>query len=108
MSDLLTPCCNTAPVPIIENYGDDFRGFECIDCRCEWDTRGNPQITCADHIDVVAHDIFPNGCGACGRSERGHAMTWMSGIGIHTYLRPTDAQRKQRMLKRRLASTPSV
>ena len=106
MTHLHTPCCGA--IVKVDMHYDDIIGFYCDDCGCTWAPDGNIQATCSDHNDVVTDKIFPSGCSACGREERSHGMTWMSGVGFHLYIEPTQSQRKQRMIKRRLASANSI
>jgi hypothetical protein len=47
----------------------------------------------------------PNGCTFCGVGERYHFRRWILGPGMHAWIEPTDAQRKERMLARRAART---
>lgn len=42
----------------------------------------------------------PNGCAQCGKAQGKHAIEW-GPRGYHTWVEPTDAQRKERMLRRR-------
>lgn len=51
------------------------------------------------HEEVPA----PNACRWCGYEERGHGMYSSRSVGIHTWVAPTSAQRKARMLARRNA-----
>jgi hypothetical protein len=43
----------------------------------------------------------PNSCRHCAVPERVHFQRWSDGIGMHTWVEPTDEQRKARMLARR-------
>lgn len=43
----------------------------------------------------------PNGCRHCGEEERDHARVWLPDIGWHTWQAPTDAQRLERMRRRK-------
>jgi hypothetical protein len=46
----------------------------------------------------------PNGCRFCGIDQQQHATRWTPGPGLHTFTEPTNAQRKTRMLARRVAN----
>ncbi|MDX2800145.1 hypothetical protein [Streptomyces scabiei] len=45
----------------------------------------------------------PFGCRWCGDEQRHHGRQWMAGHGMHSWVRPTEAQMKARMLARRNA-----
>jgi len=45
----------------------------------------------------------PFGCRWCGDEQGGHGRRWMAGHGMHSWVRPTEAQMKARMLARRNA-----
>ena len=44
----------------------------------------------------------PNACRWCGRDERLHAIEWAKSVGYHNWVAPTSAQRRARMLARRV------
>lgn len=46
-------------------------------------------------------DVDVNGCAHCGTSERAHCSRYKESVGYHTYVAPTDEQRKARLLARR-------
>ncbi|NUU22812.1 MAG: hypothetical protein HOV68_15065 [Streptomycetaceae bacterium] len=48
----------------------------------------------------------PFGCTHCGQAQRSHGRQYLSGVGMHAWERPTDAQVKDRMLARRAARMP--
>lgn len=43
----------------------------------------------------------PSGCQHCGVDQQEHMQRWISGIGWHTWTKPTDQQIKERMRARR-------
>ncbi|APY88225.1 hypothetical protein DCW30_05595 [Streptomyces alfalfae] len=43
----------------------------------------------------------PYGCAHCGDAERHHGKQYLSGMGLHGWVRPSDVQVKERMLARR-------
>jgi hypothetical protein len=45
----------------------------------------------------------PNGCAYDGIERREHYTRWVMGPGLHTWIEPSDEQRKRRMLARRAA-----
>ncbi|MBD9700718.1 hypothetical protein IHE56_01140 [Streptomyces sp. ID01-12c] len=45
----------------------------------------------------------PFGCRWCGDERGHHGRQWMAGHGMHSWVRPTEAQMKARMLARRAA-----
>ena len=49
----------------------------------------------------LATTVTPNGCRHCGTAERQHAQLHHPDVGFHTWVEPTDDQRKERMLARR-------
>lgn len=48
----------------------------------------------------------PYGCQHCGDAKRHHGRQYLSGVGLHSWERPTDEQVKARMLARRAARQP--
>jgi hypothetical protein len=47
----------------------------------------------------------PFGCRWCGIQRSHHGRQYLNGRGMHSWVRPTDAQIKARMLARRAART---
>lgn len=44
----------------------------------------------------------PNGCRWCGREERSHGLEWAASVRYHNWSAPTAAQRRARMVARRV------
>ncbi len=50
----------------------------------------------------------PNGCRWCGVDREEHLQRWAPTVKWHTWVEPTAAQRKKRMLERRARPKRSV
>jgi hypothetical protein len=98
----------------------------CGENDCWADTRAEAEADGAAHLAAVADrlgavaisvfdqrgpvavyeesdlDIPPNGCRWCGAAKGSHYQRWSPGPGWHTHAEPADAQRKARMIARRL------
>jgi hypothetical protein len=56
---------------------------------------------------VTARLIEPNACTWCDIGQREHLQRWTRSAGWHTWAAPTDEQRLERMLARRVRRTTS-
>jgi hypothetical protein len=54
-------------------------------------------------MDLLDELDPPNGCAYDGIERREHATRWVMGPDLHTWIEPSDEQRKRRMLARRAA-----
>lgn len=54
---------------------------------------------------TAATPVTPNACRWCDQDARSHAIEWADVIGYHSWIAPTTAQRKRRMLARRTFAT---
>jgi hypothetical protein len=57
--------------------------------------------------DRNAPERSPNGCRWCGIARLHHGGQWAPDVGWHTWVAPSDEQRKERMHRRREGGSSS-
>lgn len=60
--------------------------------------------TAAELADADGSEVQPNGCGACGLPQQGHAQRFAPGTGWHPWVQPSPELIKGRMLARQSAA----